>query len=92
MKTVPHQLPLNVAFSPLAPNLQINGGKSTYSDFFPKSLLKKPGSLGSLAWPWQRSFFATPLRAISMCWPHPDQLGFPHLRQVVLLHIFFSSS
>jgi hypothetical protein len=61
---------------------------SQQMDYLPKSLLKKPGSLGSFACPWQRSFFATPLRAISTCWPHPDHDGFPHLRQVVLLHIF----
>jgi hypothetical protein len=48
-----------------------------------------PGSLGSFACPWQRSFFATPLRAISMCWPQPDHVGFLHLRHVVLLHILF---
>jgi hypothetical protein len=92
MKTVLHQLQLNAISSPLAPHLQVNGEDSTYLDFFERSLLKKLGSFGSLVWPWQRSFFATPLRAISMCWPHPDQLGFPHLRQVVLLHIFFSFS
>lgn len=53
------------------------------------SLLKKPGSLGSFTCPWQRSCFATPLRAISICWPQPDQVGFPHFRHVVLLHIIY---
>jgi hypothetical protein len=56
--------------------------------FPPNKRLSKPGSFGSLAWPWQRSPFGTPLRAISMCWPHPDQDGFPHFLQVVRLHIF----
>jgi hypothetical protein len=53
----------------------------------PNNLLMNPGSFGSFACPWQRSFFATPLRAVSMWLPQPDQVGLLHLRHVVLLHI-----
>ena len=57
--------------------------------FPPNRRLSKPGSFGSLAWPWQRSLFGTPLSATSMWFPHPDHEGFPHFLQVVRLHMCF---
>jgi hypothetical protein len=60
-----------------------------YFYFFPKSLVKKFGSTGSFAWPWQRADLGTPRKTISTWFPQPLHDAFPHLRQILLLHIFF---
>jgi hypothetical protein len=36
---------------------------------------------------WHRLAFGTPAITWFTCWPHPDQEGLWHLRQVVCRHI-----
>ncbi|GAB1692805.1 hypothetical protein KRM28CT15_46080 [Krasilnikovia sp. M28-CT-15] len=39
----------------------------------------------------QRSFFGTPARACSMCWPQPEYVAFPQVRQVARTHMIITS-